>query len=219
MARRLLDESFATTYENYLGHFLAAQYRAINSEPFDRLVARAARQDRLGRIGAASGNVTREEPMKTRDVYIAGSAHTPRGACSLRADRDGAWPAHRHNPKMARWIERMRPIMAEMLGVKFCHYAIDPQTRKPTEDNVTMSVKSAGGPWTWPASNRRTWTCLSTAERHGEPCPPTSTLIQEELKIPACAEYSIHSNCTSIYKALQLPPIRSSSADTRPPCS
>jgi len=49
----ILDESFATTYENYLGHFLAAQYRAINSEPFDRLVARAARQDRLGRIGAA----------------------------------------------------------------------------------------------------------------------------------------------------------------------
>jgi hypothetical protein len=53
MARRLLDESFATSYENYLGHFLAAQYRAINSEPFDRLVARAARQDRLGRVGAA----------------------------------------------------------------------------------------------------------------------------------------------------------------------
>ena len=56
MARRLLDESFATTYENYLGHFLAAQYRAINSEPFDRLVSRAARNDRqaeLDRIGAA----------------------------------------------------------------------------------------------------------------------------------------------------------------------
>jgi len=35
-------------------------------------------------------------------------------------------------------------------------------------------------------------------------CPPTTTLIQEALKIPACAEYAIHSNCTSIYKALQL---------------
>ncbi len=46
MARRLLDESYSTSYENFLGHFLAAQYRAINSEAFDRLVARAARQDK-----------------------------------------------------------------------------------------------------------------------------------------------------------------------------
>jgi enoyl-CoA hydratase/carnithine racemase len=55
MARRLLDESYATSYENYLGHFLAAQYRAINSEAFDRLVASAARQEKAseaGRTGA-----------------------------------------------------------------------------------------------------------------------------------------------------------------------
>lgn len=39
MARRLLDESYATSYEDFLGHFLAAQHRAINSEAFDRLVA------------------------------------------------------------------------------------------------------------------------------------------------------------------------------------
>jgi len=43
MARRLLDESYATDYDIFLGHFLAAQYRAINSEAFDRLVARATR--------------------------------------------------------------------------------------------------------------------------------------------------------------------------------
>jgi len=42
MARRLLDESFATSYEDFLGHFLAAQHRAINSEAFERLVAAAA---------------------------------------------------------------------------------------------------------------------------------------------------------------------------------
>ena len=44
MARRLLDESYATAYDTFLGHFLAAQYRAINSEAFERLVASAARQ-------------------------------------------------------------------------------------------------------------------------------------------------------------------------------
>ncbi|MBM2812647.1 MAG: hypothetical protein HW416_3406, partial [Chloroflexi bacterium] len=56
MARRLLDESYATSYENFLGHFLAAQHRAINSEAFDRLVVRAAKQGRRsepGRIGTA----------------------------------------------------------------------------------------------------------------------------------------------------------------------
>jgi hypothetical protein len=41
MARRLLNESYATSYEDFLGHFLAAQHRAINSEAFGRLVARA----------------------------------------------------------------------------------------------------------------------------------------------------------------------------------
>jgi len=41
MARRLLDESYATSYEDFLGHFLAAQHRAINSEAFGRLVAKA----------------------------------------------------------------------------------------------------------------------------------------------------------------------------------
>jgi enoyl-CoA hydratase/carnithine racemase len=56
MARRLLDESYATSYENFLGHFLAAQHRAINSEAFDRLVVRAAKQGKrseVGRIGTA----------------------------------------------------------------------------------------------------------------------------------------------------------------------
>ena len=51
MARRLLDESFSTSYEHFLGHFLAAQYRAINSEAFDRLVARAAGEERRAARG------------------------------------------------------------------------------------------------------------------------------------------------------------------------
>jgi enoyl-CoA hydratase/carnithine racemase len=42
VARRLLDESYATSYEDYLGHFLAAQHRAINSQAFERLVASGA---------------------------------------------------------------------------------------------------------------------------------------------------------------------------------
>ena len=108
-------------------------------------------------------------------------------------------------PKLANWIERMRPIMKEMLGVQFCHYALDPRTRQPIDDNVTMSVKAA----------RRALDVAGLAPTDLDllvyggnimeyMCPPTTTLIQEALEIPACAEYSIHSNCTSIYKALQL---------------
>jgi 3-oxoacyl-[acyl-carrier-protein] synthase III len=35
-------------------------------------------------------------------------------------------------------------------------------------------------------------------------CPPSSVFVQEQLNIPYCAEISVHSNCTSIYKALQI---------------
>jgi enoyl-CoA hydratase/carnithine racemase len=56
MARRLLEESYASDYERHLGQFLAAQHRAINSEPFDRLVARAAASEKRER-----GRSPREE--------------------------------------------------------------------------------------------------------------------------------------------------------------
>ncbi|MHC4178710.1 MAG: enoyl-CoA hydratase/isomerase family protein [Planctomycetota bacterium] len=42
MARRLLEESYGASYDDFLGHFLAAQHRAFNSEAFDRLVGKAA---------------------------------------------------------------------------------------------------------------------------------------------------------------------------------
>ena len=49
MARRLREASYATDYERYSGQFLAAQYRAFNSEPFDRLVAKAATAEKRER--------------------------------------------------------------------------------------------------------------------------------------------------------------------------
>jgi hypothetical protein len=53
MARRLLDESYATSYEDFLGHFLAAQHRAINSEAFDRLVAEASGDETQDEVSLA----------------------------------------------------------------------------------------------------------------------------------------------------------------------
>jgi enoyl-CoA hydratase/carnithine racemase len=42
MARRLLNECYDTSYENFIGHFLAAQHRAITSETFKILIKKSA---------------------------------------------------------------------------------------------------------------------------------------------------------------------------------
>ena len=140
------------------------------------------------------------------EVYIAGiGSYSPGEPVPFERIEDVLGPITGVPPKLANWIERMRPIMKEMLGVQFCHYALDPRTRQPIDDNVTMSVKAA----------RRALDVAGLAPTDLDllvyggnimeyMCPPTTTLIQEALEIPACAEYSIHSNCTSIYKALQL---------------
>lgn len=39
MARRLLNECYATSYENFIGNFLAAQHRAINTDAFKKLIS------------------------------------------------------------------------------------------------------------------------------------------------------------------------------------
>jgi len=39
MARRLLNESYSTSYEDFIGNFLAAQHRSINSDAFKKLIS------------------------------------------------------------------------------------------------------------------------------------------------------------------------------------
>jgi len=141
-----------------------------------------------------------------RDVYIAGiGSYSPGEPIPFGQIEDVLGSISGVPPKLGNWIERMRPIMAEMLGVRYCHYAIDPRTRQPTDDNVSMSVTAARSAL---EAAGLAATDLDLLVYGGsimeQMSPPTTTLIQEELKIPACAEYSIHSNCTSVYKGLQL---------------
>lgn len=42
MSRRLITECYAASYENFLGHFLAAQHRAISSDVFRKLILKAS---------------------------------------------------------------------------------------------------------------------------------------------------------------------------------
>jgi 3-oxoacyl-[acyl-carrier-protein] synthase III len=141
-----------------------------------------------------------------KDVYIAGlGSYSPGEPIPFDQIEDVLGKITEAPPKLMTWIDRMRPIMKDMLGVEYCHYALDPQTRKPADDNVTMSIKSADKALAMAGLTRGDIDLLVYAGVVPEyACPPTTTLIQEELKIPQCAEYEIHSNCTSIYKALQL---------------
>ncbi len=45
LTRRLLNESFSTAYENAIGHFLAAQHRAISQTAFVATLQRARKED------------------------------------------------------------------------------------------------------------------------------------------------------------------------------
>lgn len=108
-------------------------------------------------------------------------------------------------PKLMKWIKKVQPTMKEMLGMEYFHYAIDPVTKKPTEDNVTMCVKSAKKALAMAGMKASDVDLLLYGGAIMEQAaPPTSVLIQDKLNIPYCAEMSIHSNCTSIYKAIQV---------------
>ena len=105
-----------------------------------------------------------------------------------------------------RWYSRARRTMKELLAIEHYHYALDPVTKKATETPSTMAAKA--GKMAIEAAGLRpedidilfyagaTQDCFIT--------PPTSTFVQQHLGIPRCAEMSIHSNCTSTYKALQV---------------
>ncbi|MGD9974185.1 MAG: hypothetical protein AB7S77_14080 [Desulfatirhabdiaceae bacterium] len=144
--------------------------------------------------------------MRERDVYITGiGSYSPGSPVPFDQIEDVLGRITDAPPKLLRRIDRMRPVMKELLGIEFSHYALDPSTRQATESNVTMCVKSA--------HKALEQAQLSTGQidlivyagiLYDCLCPPSSVLVQDALNIPYCAEMSIHSNCTAIYKAMQV---------------
>jgi 3-oxoacyl-[acyl-carrier-protein] synthase III len=107
--------------------------------------------------------------------------------------------------KIMRRIERMRSLMKQMLGIEYSHYAMDPITRQVTETNTSMAAKAARKALNAAGIDAEDIELIVHAGiLYDYLCPPTSTLIQEALSIPYCAEIAIHSNCTAVYKALQV---------------
>jgi 3-oxoacyl-[acyl-carrier-protein] synthase III len=107
-------------------------------------------------------------------------------------------------PKVRRWLERIRPLMKEMLDIEYYHFAIDPVTRQFTEDNITMSVKAAKQALSDAKMEAGDIDLILYGSAHQDQMPTASVRIQEQLGIEQCGEISIHANCTSAYKALLL---------------
>jgi 3-oxoacyl-[acyl-carrier-protein] synthase III len=106
--------------------------------------------------------------------------------------------------KARRWLERIRPLMKEMLDIEYYHFAIDPVTRQFTEDNITMSVKAAKKALADANMEAGDIDLIVYGSAHQDQMPTASVRIQEQLGIEQCGELSVHANCTSAYKAMLL---------------
>jgi len=106
--------------------------------------------------------------------------------------------------KIQKWIRRTHPVMKELLGIKYLHYAIDPVTRAFTDDNITMSVKAVGKALEAAQIHAEDIDLICYGSPHQDQMPTASVRIQEALGIETWDELSIHANCTSSYKALYL---------------
>jgi 3-oxoacyl-[acyl-carrier-protein] synthase III len=104
--------------------------------------------------------------------------------------------------KIEKWLGRVKTLMKDMLDIEYYHYAIDPVTKEYFEDNVTMSVKAAKKALEKANMRPEDVELIVYGSAHMDQMPTASVRIQEALGIEKCAELSIHSNCTSAYKAM-----------------
>lgn len=141
----------------------------------------------------------------TRPVYIAGSGTYLPGKPIPFDQMDQVLGTLEQAPaKIKSWLQRMQPVMAELLDIEVLHYAIDPLTREFTDDNVTMSVKAARQALDMADVPAESIDLICYGSAHQDQMPTASVRIQEALGIDSCQEFSIHANCTSAYKALYL---------------
>lgn len=147
-----------------------------------------------------------QNKMAGRDVYLAGiGSISPGDPVPFENIEDVLGKITDAPKRVMKRIDRMRPIMKEMLGIEYSHYALDPNTRELTETNVTMSVKACNSALEMAQIDASQVELIVYAGiLYDCFCPPASVFVQEDLNILNCAEISIHSNCTAIYKALQV---------------
>jgi 3-oxoacyl-[acyl-carrier-protein] synthase III len=138
-----------------------------------------------------------------RPVYIAGTgSYLPGDPIPFEEAQRVLGPLTEAPPRLRAWMERTSAVMAELLSVKYVHFAIDPATRQFTDDNISMSVKASRTALDAAGLAPTDIDLITYGSPHQDQMPTASVRIQEQLGIESCDELSIHANCTSAYKAL-----------------
>lgn len=106
--------------------------------------------------------------------------------------------------KIKKWTKNIQPIMKQMLGIEYCHYAFNNETRTFDQDNLTLSTDAAKLALKEAKLDVNDVDLLIYAGGYSHQMPPMSARLQDALGMGLCAEYQIHANCTSVYKAIKL---------------
>lgn len=107
--------------------------------------------------------------------------------------------------KIKKMIPKLKGIMKKIIKTKYSYFAIDPETKKPTENNASMATKAITVALQKGLMKPEDIECIVL----GAPVPDyliptTTTFIQEKLGIKKCVEIEVHSNCTAMSKSLEI---------------
>lgn len=143
--------------------------------------------------------------MKTHQEYkvkvIGSGSYLPGKRITIDEVDRYLGPLNNAPMKIQSWLKRMKILMKEMLEVDYYHFAIDPETREFTDDNISMSVKAARMAIQSAGITAEDIDLIAYGSAHQDQMPTASVRIQEALGLEKCSEISIHANCTSAYKA------------------
>ncbi|MBU0672524.1 MAG: hypothetical protein KJ732_05810 [Candidatus Margulisbacteria bacterium] len=108
-------------------------------------------------------------------------------------------------PKIQKMIPKLLGVMRKIIKTEYSYFALDPETRKPTDNNASMGAKAISIALKKASMKPEEIECIVL----GAPVPDyliptTTTFIQEKLKIKKCVEIEVHSNCTGMSKALAI---------------
>ncbi len=138
-----------------------------------------------------------------KNIKIAGTgSYLPGGPVPFNEKDNYLGELNEAPQKIKNWLERIKPVMKELLDIEYYYYAIDPVSREFSDDNITMSVKASLEAIKSAGIKKSDIDLIVYGSAHQDQMPTASVRIQEALGLECCAELSIHANCTSAYKAL-----------------
>jgi 3-oxoacyl-[acyl-carrier-protein] synthase III len=108
-------------------------------------------------------------------------------------------------PRIKNFVENQGPKFLEQSGIALRHFAVDPQTGELTHTHSSLAENAARQALEMAGMKPQDMELIVVAcPTYDHATPPTSTLVQERLNIPNCAEMEIHSNCAGVGKSVQI---------------